>query len=51
MNYAIEILEKEKQILKNCLSEWQSKNYPEAKAERENRLKNLEKAILIIKNN
>lgn len=45
MNYAIEILEKEASILKKCLTEWQSKNYPDAKKDRDNRLKHLNAAI------
>lgn len=51
MGYAIEILEKEKQILEKCLSEWDCKNYPEAKKEREERLKSINKAIKNLINN
>jgi hypothetical protein len=49
MNYSIEILEKEKQILKACLSEWQSNNYPDAKKERQKRYDDLEECITILK--
>lgn len=45
MTYAIEILEKEKAILEKCLSEWDEREYPEAKKEREKRLKDINKAI------
>lgn len=45
MYYAIELLEKEKQILEKCLSEWDIKQYPEARKEREDRLKSINKAI------
>jgi hypothetical protein len=53
MNYAIEILEKEKQLLKDCLSEWECKEYSEALKDRNNKLKDIEKAIqtLITKKN
>lgn len=49
MNYSIETLEKEKKILKECLSEWQSNNYPDAKKERQKRLNDLEECIIILK--
>jgi len=45
MNYAIEILEEESDRLQKCLSDWDLKCYPEARAERERKLKSLEKAI------
>ena len=45
MNYAIEILEKEKTLLLKCLCEWESKEYPEAFKERNNKVKDIEKAI------
>ena len=45
MNYAIEVLEKEKTLLLKCLSDWDIKLYPEAFKERNNRIKDIEKAI------
>lgn len=45
MNYAIEIIEKEIGILKKCLNEWESYEYPEAKKEREKKLKQLNDAF------
>ena len=45
MNYAIEVLEKEKTLLLKCLSDWDTKSYPEAFKERNNRIKEIEKAI------
>ncbi len=49
MRYSIETLEKEKYILNKCLSEWQSENYPDAKKEREKRLKDIDECISILK--
>ena len=48
MEYAIETLVNEKKILEKCLSEWESKNYPEAKKQREKRLSDLNEAIKVI---
>jgi hypothetical protein len=45
MKYAIKILEKEKQLLEECLKEWKPENYPEAFKERNRKLKEIEKAI------
>jgi len=45
MKYAIEILEKESVMLKECLKEWKPENYPEAFKERNKKLKEIEKAI------
>lgn len=45
MNYAIEILIKERDLITRCLNEWESKEYPEAKKERDKRLKELNEAI------
>lgn len=45
MNYAIETLEKEKQLLISCLTEWELDHYPDVRKERSDRLKALEKAI------
>jgi len=51
MSYAIEVLEKETAILEKCLSKWQEENYPEARKERNSRLKDLVKAIEFLKLN
>lgn len=48
--YALEILEKEKQLLKECLKGWKSENYPEAFKERNKKLLELEIAIDKLKN-
>jgi hypothetical protein len=45
MNYAIEILENELNILQRCLNEWDCQMYPEAKKEREKRLNDINNAI------
>ena len=45
MNYAIEILEKEKTLLLKCLTDWDIKEYPEALKDRNNKIKDIEKAI------
>lgn len=45
MNYSIEILEKEKRQLKECLSNWDCEQYPEAKEKRDRKLQSVEKAI------
>jgi hypothetical protein len=48
MNYVIEIIEKEISILKRCLNEWESYEYPDAKKEREKKLKQLNYALNIL---
>jgi hypothetical protein len=45
MNYSIEILEKEKTLLLKCLNDWDVKEYPEALKDRNNKIKDIEKAI------
>lgn len=45
MNYAIETLEKEKALIEKALNEWECKEYPEAKKEREKRLNDINNAI------
>jgi len=45
MSYAIEVLEKEKALIEKALNNWESKEYPEAKKERDKRLKELNEAI------
>ena len=46
MNYSIQILEREKHILEKCLNEWETKEYQEAKKERENKLKDINDSII-----
>ena len=45
MNYAVQLIEKEINILEKCLNEWETNQYPEAKQEREKRLKELKEAL------
>jgi len=49
MEYVISLLEKEKALLEKCLNEWESKEYPIAKKEREDKLIEVNKAINILK--
>tara|TARA_R110000850_G_scaffold211328_2_gene337176 strand:+ start:228 stop:386 length:159 start_codon:yes stop_codon:yes gene_type:complete len=49
MNYAIDILEKEKHLIIKCLSEWQLSKYPEARKDRDKKLLDLDNAIKKIK--
>ena len=51
MNYAIETLEKEKALIEKALTEWETKQYPEAKKQREKRLEQLEDAIDLLNSN
>jgi len=51
MSYAIEVLEEERKLLEKCLSKWDEENYPEARKERNEKLKNLVKAIEYLKSN
>ena len=46
MDYAIFTLEKEKEYLIKCLSEWQSENHPDARKERDKKLKSINEAII-----
>ena len=50
MKYVIEVLEKEKRILIDCLSAWELESHPEARKERERRLNELAKAIKLLSN-
>ena len=52
MNYAIHTLNNEKKLLKKCLKGFNKVDYPEAFKNRNNKLKDLNKAIelLTIKN-
>jgi len=45
MNHAIKTLETEKQILTNCLSDWGLQQYPEARKERDDKLKDINNAL------
>ena len=45
---AINVLNREKELLEKCLTEWESKEYPEAKKERERKLKEINKAIELL---
>ena len=51
MNEAIFILEKEKKLLEDCLKAWKPENYPDALAQRNQKLREINKAIELIKNN
>jgi hypothetical protein len=48
MKYAIEILQKEKTLISDALSKWEMEYYPEAKKVREDRLKQINRAIEVI---
>jgi hypothetical protein len=48
MKYAIEILQKEKDLISDALSKWEMEYYPDAKKAREDRLKQLNRAIEVI---
>jgi hypothetical protein len=45
MEYVLNILRKEKAILEKCLNEWESKEYPLAKKERDDKLWEVEIAL------
>jgi|GWRWMinimDraft_5_1066013.scaffolds.fasta_scaffold68365_1 hypothetical protein len=47
-NYAIQILEKEINLLEKCLSDWELNKYPEVKKERELKLSQLKFAMIAI---
>lgn len=51
MNYAIRTLEAEQRTLEKILSTWEDNHYPEAKKIRDKRLKEVTKAIEILKKN
>jgi hypothetical protein len=48
MKYALEILQKEKDLISDALSKWGMEYYPEAKKVREDRLKQINRAIEVI---
>lgn len=45
MTYAVDILEDEVRKLEKCLSNWDIEQYPEARKERDNRVKSLKMAL------
>lgn len=49
MNEAIFVLEREKKLLEDCLKGGKSETYPEAFAQRNRKLKEINKAIEILK--
>ena len=51
MTYAIEILERDKKYLEAALSTWETDHYPEARKDRDKKLKEINEAIEILKNN
>lgn len=48
-NYAVQLLKNERDILKHILDTWSIKGYEEAKKDRMNKLKQLEDAIKILR--
>jgi uncharacterized protein YukE len=50
MEEAIIILEKEKQLLEDCLKGWKSENYPDAFKQRNKKLAEINQALNLIKN-
>ena len=48
LNYALETLQKERELVDRALNNWEKQKYPEARKERERRLNDLNKAILLI---
>ena len=51
MEYAIRLLERDRYLVNKCLSDWDIKNYPEARKRRLKVLKQLELAINKLKEN
>lgn len=47
-NYAIDLLEKELKIIEKCLTDFDEKNYPLAKEDRDLKAKQLKKAIILL---
>jgi len=45
MNYAIEILKKDKAFLEAALNNWEADHYPEARKDRDKKLKEINEAI------
>ena len=48
MSYAIKVLKDERDLIKDCLSKWDEKKYPEARKVRDKRLKELNNAIELL---
>lgn len=48
MNYAIKTLSEERDRINNALSNWEKEKYPEAKNEREKRIRELDTAMKLI---
>lgn len=51
MNYTIQLIENEISLIERSLSKWITESYPEAKKEREKRLKDLYYSLEVLKNN
>lgn len=51
MSYTIQLIENEISLIEKALNNWETKNYPEAKKERENRLKDLYYSLEVLKEN
>tara|TARA_R110001606_G_scaffold240837_1_gene388863 strand:- start:576 stop:737 length:162 start_codon:yes stop_codon:yes gene_type:complete len=49
MNYAIQTLEDEKAIIEKCLSKWDKDHYPQAYADRNRKIKEINEALEILK--
>jgi len=49
MEYVLNLLEKEKDILIKCLNEWETKEYPFAKQDRDDKLNQINTVINLIK--
>lgn len=49
MNYAVEVLEKEINLIEKCLSQWELSQYREARIERIKKLDDLKQAIRELK--
>jgi len=50
MNEAIFILEREKKLLEDCIKEWHNHSHPEAFKQRNKKLKEINNALEILKN-
>jgi hypothetical protein len=48
MTYAIQTLENQAKLLKDCLSEWDATQYPEAHKDRERKLKEVNDALKVL---
>lgn len=50
MEYSIRLLIRERDLIQRTLKKWEAEKYPEARKIRDKRLKELNKAILILNN-